>query len=297
MKKMRIGFFGDGPWSQNALDLLLRDETIEIIFVCARNKEPDSILKKIATRKKITFLHDKNINGKRFEEFLQENTCDLFVSMSFDQIFSQRIIEMVPKGVINCHAGKLPFYRGRNILNWALINDEKDFGITVHFVDRGIDTGDIIIQESFEIKDSDDYSTLLERAYVECPRLLLSAIKRIQNDKVKNLNQAKINKYGSYFVARKEGDEVINWNNNSREIFNFIRAITFPGPVARTKFMDTQIKIFKAEYSNEFPKYRSINGSVVGVDQDSFYVKTADSYLRITKWSDEYTPRIGHRLQ
>ena len=71
----------------------------------------------------------------------------------------------MPKyGAINCHAGKLPDYRGRNILNWALINDEKEFGITVHFIDEGIDTGDIILQESFEIKDSDNYKSLLDLA-------------------------------------------------------------------------------------------------------------------------------------
>ena len=69
---------------------------------------------------------------------------------------------------------KLPFYKGRNILNWVLINDEKEFGITVHYVDEGIDTGDIILQETFPIIDSDDYSTLLDKAYEECPRLHIS---------------------------------------------------------------------------------------------------------------------------
>ena len=73
--------------------------------------------------------------------------------MSFNQIFRKDIINLTPIGIINCHAGKLPFYRGRNILNWVLINDEKEFGITVHFVDEGIDTGDIILQKTFPITD------------------------------------------------------------------------------------------------------------------------------------------------
>ena len=60
---------------------------------------------------------------------------------------------MPPLKTINCHAGKLPFYRGRNILNWVLINDEREFGITVHYVDEGIDTGDIILQRVFPITD------------------------------------------------------------------------------------------------------------------------------------------------
>ena len=77
--------------------------------------------------------------------------------MSFDQIFKEEIINIPPLKIINCHAGKLPFYRGRNILNWALINDEKEFGITVHYVDFGIDTGDSILQKNYEITDDDDY--------------------------------------------------------------------------------------------------------------------------------------------
>lgn len=67
--------------------------------------------------------------------------------------------------MINCHAGKSPLYRGRNILNRALINDEKEFGITVHYVDEGIDTGDIILQRVYEITDEENYATLLDRAH------------------------------------------------------------------------------------------------------------------------------------
>ena len=64
-------------------------------------------------------------------------------------------------GTINCHAGKLPFYRGRNVLNWAIINGESEFGITVHFIDDGIDTGDIIKQKTYPISLNDDYKSIL----------------------------------------------------------------------------------------------------------------------------------------
>ena len=75
--------------------------------------------------------------------------------MSFDQIFKNEIINAINNNIINCHAGKLPFYRGRNILNWVLINDEKKFGITVHYIDEKIDCGDIILQRLFKITDQD----------------------------------------------------------------------------------------------------------------------------------------------
>jgi methionyl-tRNA formyltransferase len=97
--------------------------------------------------------------------------------MSFNQIFREEIMNMPPLKTINCHAGQLPFYRGRNILNWALINDEKCFGITVHYVDSGIDTGDIILQRTYPINDADNYKSLLEVAYTECANILYDAIK------------------------------------------------------------------------------------------------------------------------
>lgn len=91
--------------------------------------------------------------------------------MSFDQIFKEELLKLYPRKIINCHAGKLPFYRDRNILNWALINDEKEFGISVHFIDKGINTGDIILQKTYEIKDSDDYTTLLNLCHIKNVRV------------------------------------------------------------------------------------------------------------------------------
>ncbi|MDR1522244.1 MAG: hypothetical protein LBS28_05280 [Streptococcaceae bacterium] len=85
------------------------------------------------------------MNSKEVINLLKKYNADLFISMSFNQIFKSEIINLPRLKTINCHAGKLPFYRSRNILNWVLINDEKEFGITVHYVDEGIDTGDIIL--------------------------------------------------------------------------------------------------------------------------------------------------------
>jgi methionyl-tRNA formyltransferase len=122
--------------------------------------------------------------------------------MSFNQIFRSSIIKTPRLGIINCHTGKLPFYRGRNILNWALINDEKEFGITVHYVDEGIDTGDIIKQRCFDIKDDYDYNKLLQIAYVECAQILFDTIKEIQSGFQKELYKVIYMKLD--FIAVKE---------------------------------------------------------------------------------------------
>ena len=216
--------------------------------------------------------------------------------MSFNQIFKKRIINYPVCGTINCHAGKLPFYRGRNILNWALINDEKEFGITVHYMDEGIDTGDIILQEAYPISDQDDYATLLERAYDGCAELLFKAIKQIQDGTAQRIPQYFIHPYGSYCSSRKIGDEKIDWNQNSRDIFNFVRAISKPGPQARTFLENIELMINRVCWLPQAPVYKGIPGAVIQKNEEGFIVKTLDSYVRIIEWSGDVKIKVGDRL-
>ena len=297
MKKLRIGYFADGPWSHQALTQLLLDETLEVAFICARNDTPDPVLRSKSAENGLDFIVHPNINSEEFLYWMVEYKCDLFVSMSFNQIFRNSLINLPPLKTINCHAGKLPFYRGRNILNWALINDEKEFGITVHYIDDGIDTGDIILQSCYSICDDDNYATLLDRAYEGCAANLYLAIKAVQGNKVKPIVQSSIDQLGFYCSARRDGDERLDWNQRSREIFNFVRAICRPGPEARTCLGDIEIRINKLEYLPNATSYKGIVGSVVGVESNAFFVKTSDSFVKVTEWSGCKRPHIGDRLK
>ena len=154
--KLNIGYFADGPWSHQAFTKLIQIPDISISFICGRYKTKDQILKNFAKEFKIDYLEHNDVNSSDFISLIKNYKCNLFVSMSFDQIFKKDIIKLMRHNIINCHAGKLPFYRGRSVLNWVLINDEKEFGITVHYIDEGIDSGDIILQRSYEITDLDD---------------------------------------------------------------------------------------------------------------------------------------------
>lgn len=186
----------------------------------------------IANGNGIALEVSKNINSAEFIGKMRGYGVDLFVSMSFNQIFKAEMINLPRLKTINCHVGKLPFYRGRNILNGALIKDEKEFGITAHYVDEGIDTGDIILQETYPITDRDDYGTLLERAYAGCADVLYDAVKMVQGGKAHAVKQDTIDRVGMYCGMRKPGDEIICWNHTSREIFNFMRALYKPGSIS-----------------------------------------------------------------
>ena len=296
MEKIKIGYFADGPWGHNALLKLLGDETINVCFIVPRNDTKDTFLKEKAEEYGIDYLCPIKVNSDEFYKIAQKYTCDLFVSMSYNQIFRSRIYNLPPLKTINCHAGKLPFYRGRNILNWALINDEKEFGITVHYVDDGIDTGDIILQRTYPITDEDNYNTLLEVAYKECPDILYQAIKEIQNGTAHRIPQDVISKNGLYCGMRSIGDEVIDINSTSRELFNFVRSICIPGPRAVAYLNDVPVYINKVVYNPDFPKYKGTNGQILGKIDGMPILKTKDSYVLIEEFESEAKLKTGDRL-
>ena len=281
MKKFRIGYFADGPWSYLAFKKLIEDPSIEIAFIVPRTDTNDKTLLGFAETYSIDYLSPVKINSDEFYLKALEYDCDLFVSMSFNQIFKNRIIELPRLKTINCHAGKLPFYRGRNVLNWALINGEKEFGITVHYIDEGIDTGDIILQRCYPITDNDDYSKLLEVSYKACANILYDAIKKIQIGENKRIIQEKIHPVGFYCGRRGEGDEIIDWKQSSRNIFNFIRAICNPGPRATTHLNGITVLINRSRIIQDAPIYIGKEGQILSKTNDGFLVKTGDSFIEI----------------
>lgn len=293
---MKIGYMGDGPWAHLAFDKIIADDRFEIAFVTVRYDKKDPVLLEKAKAQGIPIEISSNINSAEFIDVVKKCEVDIIVSMSFNQIFKSELINLPPLKTINCHAGKLPFYRGRNILNWALINDEKEFGITVHYVDEGIDTGDIIIQNTYDITDDDDYGTLLERAYVGCADTLYAALDAIALNKVNAIEQSSIDTVGLYCGVRMVGDEIIDWNQSSRDIFNFVRAISKPGPMATSWINGKKILINHVREVKGARAYKNTVGQVVGRTEKGFFVKTNDTIVEVYDYEYDGKIRIGDRL-
>ena len=294
IKKLKIGYFADGPWSHNAFEKIVNDERFDIRFIVPRNDTKDETLLNFSIKYNIEYFKLDNVNSETSLNKILSYDCDVLVSMSFNQIFRKDIINLTPIGIINCHAGKLPFYRGRNILNWVLINDEKEFGITVHFVDEGIDTGDIILQKTFPITDLDSYNTLLNTSYSACANILYESLVQIAENNFERIIQKTIHPVGFYCGMRSQGDELINWNNNSRDLFNFIRSISKPGPIARTNNGINEITINKSTFIKEAPIYIGTVGQVLSKTENGFLVKTKDSFIEISEIEGRL--KVGDKL-
>lgn len=278
-KQLKIGFFGHGPWAHDSLKLIISKKKYEVLFVATR-KTGDIELKRLAEKNSIPFFIPSNINSNESIKLFSSFHCDFFVSMSFDQIFKSEQINVPSRGIINCHAGALPFYRGRNVLNWAIINGEKKFGITAHFVDEGIDTGEIICQNFVPINDEDTYSSILQKAYAICPKVLLKGL-NLASMNSPTISQQSIHQTGSYFRKRKNGDEWINWNWSNKRVFDFIRAISSPGPRARTLLKNEEVSIERARLIETKINHVGANGEILEHTDTGIIVKTGSSIIEV----------------
>lgn len=276
---MKIGYFADGPWSHETIQLISETKGLEIAYIIPRFDTQDPVLKEWAVKLNVPFLPCENVNSAVFIEKIKTFNADLLVSMSFNQILKKEIIGLAKNGFINCHAGALPFYRGRNPLNWAIINGDKQFGITVHYVDEGIDTGDIVEQRLYSIALEDNYASLLDKAVFECANVLHSAIVKIQRNIVVRQPQCEIHPVGTYFGIRTFGDEVINFNWGAERVHNFIRAISIPGPNARCFIGKQEYAIISSKLIPGAPKYIATIGEVVGRNDNGVVIKVGDSTL------------------
>lgn len=304
---MNIGYFADGPWSHEAIKLISETVGINISFIVPRYDTQDPVLKEWAEKLNVPYIPCKNVNSSEFIRNIEKYNADLFISMSFNQILKKEIINFPRLGFINCHAGALPFYRGRNPLNWALINGESSFGITVHYVDEGIDTGDIIEQRLYPITLTDDYGTLLNRAINECANVLHSATLKIHTESVQRIKQSDIHPVGTYFGMRTFGDEIVDFNWPSIQVHNFIRAINAPGPCARCDIGEKEYAILSSELIGNAPNYIATIGEVIGKVVGGVVVKVGDSSIKLTSMAEiendqpcnQFIPkfRIGTRFK
>lgn len=286
---MKIGFFGDGPWAVRALLPLSQDPRYSIVFVAVRASKPDQTLIDLAKRRGIPVLCPAAINSNESLAMIGTFKADLHVSMSYDQILREDILGLPARGTLNCHAGALPFYRGRNPLTWAIINGEEEFGVTVHWVDLGIDTGDIVVQIKTPIKPGDTYATLLASAEELCASALVRAISDVYEGKDQRIVQATIDPVGMYCCRRREGDEEIDWTSGTSAIERFIRALVPPGPGARTTWKDAPYAILAAENVAGSKPYVGVAGEVIGRDSGGILVKSGDTVIRLTHWAPVLT--------
>ena len=220
-------------------------------------KLTQSPVKKYALQKGLKIMQPTNLKNKDFQKELAALQADLQVVVAF-RMLPASVFDMPPLGSINLHASLLPQYRGAAPINWAVINGEKETGLTTFFIAQKIDTGALIYQEKVAIGEKETAGELHDRLMNTGAKLILKTVQAIDKDDYPKIPQ--IMPEGELKKAPKIFPETckIDWSKPVDEIHNFIRGLN-PYPAAYTFFEDQKLKIFtitktKVNHSEEYGK-------------------------------------------
>ncbi|MCF8054662.1 MAG: formyltransferase [Deltaproteobacteria bacterium] len=183
-----------------------------------------------AKERKISCSCPTSINDGEVMEIIKSLNPDAIFSFYYRNMIGEAILAIPPLGAYNLHGSLLPQYRGRVPINWALINGEKETGVTLHHMVVRADAGDIVAQRAFPIAEDDTALTLYQKLCLEARVLLQEFVPLIATKTAPRIKQD-LSK-GGYYGKRTPEDGRIDWEQGARSIYNLIRAVTHPYPGA-----------------------------------------------------------------
>lgn len=211
---------------------------------------------------------------------LEDIAPSVIVVVAFGKILRQDILDIPPMGCINVHASLLPRYRGAAPIHRAIINGEKSTGITTMFMDRGLDTGDMLLKEEVPIYDNDTVGVLHDRLAETGARLLVKTLDQVENGTAVRIPQNE--QEATYAPPLTREDEIINWRQSSREIKDLVRGLN-PWPGARTTLNGKVLKVWQVEDTGVCGEKEAPCGCVLDVDLErGIVVKAGEGKVLIT---------------
>lgn len=231
---------------------LMEDSDFNIVGVFS---QPDRIkgrglriqaspVKEIAEEMGIKCFQPQKLIKDEIDEIWPTLKPDVIVVVAYGHILPHWMLTRPPMGCINLHASLLPLYRGAAPINWAIINGEKETGITIMLMDNGMDTGPILFQKKIVIRPSDTAGTLHDHLSSMGAQLMVSTLKGYASGRIVPREQPKSGE--SYAPKLEKATGYINWKRGNITIWNLIKGLT-PIPLAYTFLADLMLKIWRAE--------------------------------------------------
>lgn len=281
---MKVVFMGTPEFSVPSLNALIsRGDTIAAVVT-----QPDRErgrghrvlpppVKALAQQHGIPVLQFARIKSPEGVSALKEVAPDMIVTAAFGQILSKEILEIPPLGCLNVHASLLPKYRGAAPIQWAIIKGETQTGVTIMYMNEGLDTGDIISSVSIPIGSDMTGGELYDSLAKKGAKLLIKTVEDILSGQAVRKTQDETQ--SSYYPPLSRELGRIDWNKPARDIRNLIRALN-PVPGAYSVICDKTIKIWAAEMAEG----SSEPGRIDCADtKRGLLVGTGDMLLRITE--------------
>ena len=276
MKDKNVVFMGTPEFAVPVLEMLI--EKTNVIMVVT---QPDKI---VGRKKEIKFSPVKEVaikhNIEVFQpskirldyEILKNLDIDLIVTCAFGQILPKEVLDLPKYASINVHASILPKYRGSAPIEYAIMNGDSKTGVTIMYMDEGMDTGDIIKISELPIYDNDTSGSIHEKLAILGSTTLESTLEDIFSGNVKRIKQGT-----NYSIAPKikREDEQIDFNNKGIDIINKIRAFN-PSPLANIIIDDKEIKVFDAKFVKKDIKRIS---EIVEIDKDKLGISCIDGII------------------
>lgn len=248
---MRIVYMGTPDFAVGPMDAMIRAGHQIVLAVTQPDKKKGRgkelafpPVKECAIRHGIEVFQPVRIKSQEAVEKLRQYDADIFVVAAFGQILSQEILDMPKYGCINIHASLLPKYRGAAPIQWAIINGEKETGVTIMQMDAGLDTGDMLLKETVPIDEKETGETLHDKLSTVGARLIVKALLLIENGQTEPLKQADEESCYAKMLDKELGH--IDWKRSAVEIERLIRGLN-SWPSAYTELEGKTLKIWEAD--------------------------------------------------
>ncbi|MGB9826688.1 MAG: methionyl-tRNA formyltransferase, partial [Desulfofundulus sp.] len=247
---MRVVFMGTPDFAVPALRALVGSR-YPVVGVVTRPDRPrgrgrkiqPSPVKQVALHMGLPVLQPVRVRDAAFVEQLKQLEPEVIVVAAFGQILPPSILYLPPRGCINIHASLLPRYRGAAPIHRAIMNGERETGVTIMLMDEGLDTGDILLQQPVAIGEADNAGVLHDRLAQLGAELLLQTLNLLEKGLLHA--QPQEDSLATYAPPLTLQDEIIDWERPARDLYNQIRGLD-PWPGARTWWGERVFKIWRA---------------------------------------------------
>lgn len=305
---MNIVFMGTPDYAVSALEAVIKAGH-RVTAVVTQPDKPKGRGKEIqmppvkecAVAYGIPVFQPVRIKDAEAVETLRGYEADIFVVAAFGQILSEEILTMPKYGCVNIHASLLPKYRGAAPIQWAIINGETTTGITIMQMDKGVDTGDMLMKAEVEIDHGETGDSLHDKLAAVGARLIVEALPKIEKGELTPIRQNDEESCYAKMLHKSMGR--IDWNRKAQTLDCLIRGvISWPG--AFTVYHGKILKIWKEEpVAEEELRGKDVQGLIDGtepgmvvlVEKDAFYVRTGDGILKILAVQPEGKKRMTVR--
>ena len=284
---MKVVFFGTPDFAVASLKAINECMDHSIVGVVTSVDKPagrgkklrSSAVKNYAAEHKLHLLQPENLKSNEFISQLHDLSADIFVVVAFRMM--PKSIWSIPKhGTFNLHASLLPQYRGAAPINWAIINDEKETGVTTFLIDEKIDTGNILLSQKINIEKEDNAGSLYDKLMTIGKELVIETLNCIESGVIKPIKQhVKDLELKTAPKLNKENTR-INWKKEAKEINSLIKGLSpYPSAWCQIKLNDRLLnfKIFRAEIGEDL----NLGAGEVLMGKNELTVGTASGTLKL----------------